>query len=352
MSSTATGAALSLVTATLWAISPVIMASAGRRIGALNVNLLRIAIATGFFLVLLPIYSMLIEGPIAAPSAAALWLLVLSSLTGMVVGDFFYYETLVLMGPRRAVQMTTLAPVASVLFAWLWLNERLSWQALCGIALVLASIAFATWIDRKPPREDAREPGRISGRGVLCGLAAAAAIGLGAVFTRQAFQVDDSLDSILAALLRVGSAAIVLWMIPLFSGGIRRTVAHLGDGAVCLRVISGTATGAFGGLLFYVMAFKYAPAGVVSTLAAMSPLLVIPIVSLRYRARIAVPIVIATVSAIAGVALIVWKPEVTNGGAVEPQKTITTAPAMGPPSTRQSGRAGLRAASQSSAAPR
>ena len=39
-----------------------------------------------------------------------------ASVTGMVVGDFFYYETLVLMGPRRAVQMNTLAPVASVIW--------------------------------------------------------------------------------------------------------------------------------------------------------------------------------------------------------------------------------------------
>lgn len=329
MSSTATGAAFSLVTATLWAFSPVIMASAARRIGAQNVNLLRIAIATGFFLVLLPVYALLTEGSVPAPSSAAVGYLVLSSLTGMVVGDVFYYETLVLMGPRRAVQMTTLAPVASVIFAWLWLDEWLSWQALCGIALVLGSISLATWIDRKP-REQSREPGHVSAKGVLCGLIAATCIGLGAVFTRQAFQSDASLDSILAALLRVGSAAVVLWMVPLLRGGIGRTLSHLGDRAVRLRVISGTATGAFGGLLFYVMAFKYAPAGIVSTLAAMSPLLVIPIVSLRYRTWIATPIIIATVTAIAGVALIVWKPEVTNGGAA-PTTTTTTAPATARP---------------------
>jgi drug/metabolite transporter (DMT)-like permease len=322
MSSTATGAACSIVTATLWAISPVIMASAARRIGAQNVNLLRIAIATCFFLLLLPAYALLVKGSIAAPTGLALWYLVLSSLTGMVVGDFFYYETLVLMGPRRAVQMNTLAPVASVVFAWLWLDERLAWQALAGIGLVLASVSFATWIDRKP-QEDSREPGHVSGKGVLCGLAAAACIGMGAVFTRRAFQSDAGLDSILAALIRVGSAAAMLWTIPLFRGRVVATALHLADPAIRLRVISGTATGAFGGLLFYVMAFKYAPAGVVSTLAAMSPLLVIPIVSLKYRARIAAPIVVATVTAIAGVALIVWKPEVTTG----PLPTTTTAPA-------------------------
>ena len=335
MTPTATGAAFSLVTATLWAISPVIMASAARRIGAQNVNLLRIAIASGFFLVLLPIYVLFIKGSIATPAPIAVWHLLLSSVTGMVVGDFFYYETLVLMGPRRAVQMNTLAPVASVIFAWLWLGERLSAPALCGIALVLGSISFATWIDRKPS-ENSREPGHVSGKGVACGLAAAACIGLGAVFTRRAFQSDTSLDSILAALIRVGSAAVMLWMIPLVRGNVVRTASHLLEPSVRLRLISGTATGAFGGLLFYVMAFKYAPAGVVSTLAAMSPLLVIPIVSLRYRTWIATPIVIATVTAIAGVALIVWKPEVTRAEAPA-LPTTTPAPSTEPPSTRPGG---------------
>jgi drug/metabolite transporter (DMT)-like permease len=336
MSTTATGAALSLITAMLWAISPVIMASAARRIGAQNVNLLRIAIATAFFLLLLPVYALLVKAPIPAPSAAAVGYLVLSSLTGMVVGDFFYYETLVLMGPRRAAQMNTLAPVASVLFAWLWMNERLSWTALGGIALVLGSISFATWIDRKP-KENSREPGHVSAKGVAFGLGAAACTGLGAVFTRWAYHEDASLDPILAATLRVGSAAVMLWMIPLYLGRVGQTVAYLADPGARLRLVAGTATGAFGGLLFYVMAFKYAPAGVVSTLAAMSPLLIIPIVSLKYRTWIAPPIVIATTTAILGVALIMWKPDVTSASPTT-MPAATAPAATAPPSTLQEGR--------------
>lgn len=346
---TATGAAFSIVTATLWAISPVIMASAARRIGAQNVNVLRIAIATAFFLLLLPVYALLVEGPLPLPSAVAIGYLVVSALTGMVIGDFFYYETLVLMGPRRAAQMNTLAPVASVLFAWLWMGERLSWTALGGIALVLGSISFATWIDRKP-KENSREPGHVSAKGVAFGLGAAACTGLGAVFTRWAYHDDASLDPILAATLRVGSAALMLWTIPVYQRRVAQTVAHLADPGARVRLIAGTATGAFGGLLFYVMAFKYAPAGIVSTLAAMSPLLIIPIVSLKYRTWIAPPIVIATATAIAGVALIMWKPDVTTANPTT-LPSATTPAATAPPSTLPEGRLPPPPSSHPSTAP-
>jgi drug/metabolite transporter (DMT)-like permease len=57
-------------------------------------------------------------------------------------------------------------------------------------------------------------------------------------------------------------------------------------------------------MIRYVSALKFAQAGVVSTLSSISPLILLPIVYLRYKSRIGWDVVAACVLAIAGVALI------------------------------------------------
>jgi drug/metabolite transporter (DMT)-like permease len=56
-------------------------------------------------------------------------------------------------------------------------------------------------------------------------------------------------------------------------------------------------------MICYVAALKYAKAGTVSTLAPMSPIMIIPLVAWRYQTRVRKRAVVA----IAGVVLISWK---------------------------------------------
>src|SRR5687768_7571258 len=103
------GVILSLFTAAAWAVAPMAFASAGRRIGAFRVNLLRIAIAT---VVLSLILALLLAIGIAVPAwrpvmprtEQVMWLAI-SGVCGMAVGDAMYYSSLILLGPRRALQL-------------------------------------------------------------------------------------------------------------------------------------------------------------------------------------------------------------------------------------------------------
>jgi drug/metabolite transporter (DMT)-like permease len=61
------------------------------------------------------------------------------------------------------------------------------------------------------------------------------------------------------------------------------------------------------GMLCYVAALKSSPAGLVSTVVATSPLVVIPLVAVRYRAKVGAGVIVAAVVAVMGVGLISWK---------------------------------------------
>src|SRR3954466_8549749 len=92
------GVGLAVSTAIVWAISPLFMASVGRRIGSQNTNLLRATLAGVVLAVaVLPAYALFRAGGLVViPTRAQAAWLVASGTVGMVVGDACYYEALVL----------------------------------------------------------------------------------------------------------------------------------------------------------------------------------------------------------------------------------------------------------------
>src|SRR4051812_40767616 len=102
------GPALALSAAALWAISPMLMASAGRRVGSFPVVLLRGLLAS--LLLLTTIAVMAAVGPAPAfPNIDQCFWLWVSGVVGMGVGDVLVYEAFVTLGPRRTTQVLVLA---------------------------------------------------------------------------------------------------------------------------------------------------------------------------------------------------------------------------------------------------
>ena len=136
--------------------------------------------------------------------------------------------------------------------------------------------------------------------------------GAGAVLGRQAFTSQPELDALAATTVRVGSAALLLWLVPIATGTVPSVVRHLRDAPIRKRILLGTIAGPIVGMICYVAALKYAKAGTVSTLSAMSPIMIIPLVAWRYRSRVRKRAILAAVIAIAGVALLSWRPAQTR----------------------------------------
>jgi drug/metabolite transporter (DMT)-like permease len=284
------------------------MASVGRRIGSQNTNLLRAALAAvTLAAVVLPLYA-LVHGGLTLPTLAQASWLIASGTVGMVIGDACFYEALVLLGARRAVKINTLAPVVGVLVGWVALGERLGPGALAGALLVIAAVAYAAFANTARPGETTTEPGGMSAVGLLCGLISAACIGLGSVLGRQAYKVAAvrPLDPIVATTLRVGCAAALLFAIAVVRRRVPAACRAMKDPAVRTRIAYGTLLGPLLGMISFVSALKFAPAGLVSTVISTSPLVILPIVAVKYRIRVSPALVAACLLAVVGVAMISW----------------------------------------------
>lgn len=295
-----TGIFLSLGTAVFWAVSPLCWASAGRRIGSLSVLYLRTWGASAILVALLPAYLAVNPGARIMPGMPQLLWMSISGLVGLVIGDALCYEAMVLLGPRRTTQAGALAPVTAVAAAWLAMDESLGVQSLLGVALVVAATFYAVTARHDP---GGREPGAVTGRGVILAALGAMAVGIGAVTGRQAFRAGP-LDAYVGTTIRMAGSGVMLLIVALLRGDVRGTCAHLRSGFVLSRIVPGIMAGPVIGMICYVTALKHMEAGLVSTVVSMSPLFILPMISFRYQSRIGWRVVAATVAALAGVAVI------------------------------------------------
>ncbi|GMU23018.1 MAG: hypothetical protein AMXMBFR13_31020 [Phycisphaerae bacterium] len=326
MSAPILGTIFSLLTAFLWAVSPLLFASAARRIGSFPVVLLRSALAAALLAGMVPLYAMITGTELGMPTRAQIGWLALSGLTGLGIGDILLYESFNLLGARRAMQVLALAPVGAILFSWIGFGETLSWQILGGIILVMTATSYAVLGGNRPDQESSREPGRVTGRGLALAAGGALFVGIGAVAARQAFRTGPDapdLDPALATAIRVISVTLFLWAVPIARGTAGNTVGYLRNPFVLSRLGPGTLAGPFGGMLCYLLALKYMEAGPVSALVALSPLFIIPMVAVIYRARIGAGVVVATAVAVVGVALICIRPVTEDQADPAPAPTTT-----------------------------
>lgn len=104
-----TGEIISLIVAVSWTITAICFEYAGKRIGALTLNIVRLLMA----IVMLAVSLKLTTGHIApwdAGQDAWMWL-ILSGAVGYVFGDFCLFNSYLLIGSRFGQLFMTLAPL-------------------------------------------------------------------------------------------------------------------------------------------------------------------------------------------------------------------------------------------------
>jgi drug/metabolite transporter (DMT)-like permease len=320
-------------------VSPFFFTGVGKRVGAFPTNLLRLGLA---FLILLALSGARAwSAPLPFPHAVVWGWLIGSGVIGLAIGDAFLYRAFISIGPERTSQIQTLAPAATAVLAWFGLHEVLSAMQLCGMALVLAGVFLATTGALAAARKArSAAPGREADPGEEIALLSAearmegavipvrtvtaalskpegylraglwAAIwsalfqGLGTVLARKAFMDQADLDPLLATTVRIGSGSLALLAYARWAGPMGPILGAWRQPGILRPLVIGTLFGPLIGMICYITALKHAPAGVVTTITFMAPLLIIPIGARLYSTRIAAATLWGAALSVAGVALL------------------------------------------------
>lgn len=286
--------------ATCWALTGVISARPAGHLGALAFNRLRQIFVT----CLLGVY-VLASGTWQQLNSENIGPLILSGIIGIFLGDTLLFATLNRVGPRRSGILFALnAPIAAVL-GFTFLGETLTPQAIAGMALVLAGVVLAILFGKRKEQIHAWEA--VTGPlwiGVALGLGSATGQALGSIIAKPI--MASGIDPFVASMVRVGIAACLLTVLIALPIPSVKPKAPLTWPIFLLTALTGIIALAIG-MTLLLFALSGGKVGIVSTLSATSPVLILPMLWLRTGERPAAGAWLGAALVVAGMALLFVK---------------------------------------------
>ncbi len=304
------GPAAGVATSVLWSFTALSFTAAGKRIGATAVNTTRIGLA----IVWLGITHRLLSGSWIPPACAGqVWLLALSGLLGLTIGDLALFRSFVDIGPRLAMLIMTTAPLLAAIFGWVVLDETLGGIAWLGMGLTIGGVA---WVVLERPADVSARRRRV--RGLVLALIGAVCQAAGSLLSKSGMghgwlPESQFLSPQAAALVRMFFAGVfslptIVWLArrprPIASSpqaalATRREV-HLGY----IFTFIGSIVGPYLGMWMSLEAFHRTPLGVGQTLCSLSPVIILPLVIAVQKERVTVRAALGAVAAVLGTGLL------------------------------------------------
>lgn len=286
-----------LTAALCWSFGGLLSTTPTRAFGALRFNRIRLGIVT---CVLVAVVAA--TGSWRTISLHSALVLALSAMIGIFIGDTLLYATLKRIGPRRTgILFTTNAPM-TVIVGYFFLNESLPAATTAGCFLIMIGVLLAVFCGTASSQKHAFE--KVQGSltvGIALGFLSALCQSISVLIARPV--MASGVDAVAASALRVGTAAMALNLI-LMLQPLRKGVAVPISGRLmwltCMSGIVGMALG----MTFLLFALAHGPAGLVSTLSATSPILILPILWIATRERPAPGAWVGAFLAVSGVACI------------------------------------------------
>jgi drug/metabolite transporter (DMT)-like permease len=302
-----------LFTALLWSVSSLLFAAAAIRVGWFTLNVSRLAMAA-FFLSLL----VLIVRPDFHISSRQLFLLAISGIIGLAIGDGFLFRAYEDVGARITMLIMSLAPAFAALLARIFLGETLNVWALAGMVITLAGIglviatrnngdsvvdgAAAGTATVRPAAAPAFSKRNVT-TGFFCATLASVGQAAGLTLSKLAFN-EAAVNGFFAALVRIAASLAILLPIVLMKGRSRVFAAYRQDRRALALTGAGAIFGPFLGISFSLISVTFTSVAISSTLMATVPIMMLPLVRVIYKETLSWRAIAGAVIAVAGVGLL------------------------------------------------
>ena len=211
-----------------------------------------------------------------------LWLLAVSGLVGIFLGDSALFGCMNRLGPRRSGVLFACHALFSALLAWAWLGETFVGQALVGGGLLVAGVMMAiVWGKR---RDEVHVWEQVKGPlwvGVALGLLAALCQAVATLMLKP-LMATGTVDPVAASAVRMATALVahsLLWL----SGWRTARCAQPMTWAMLGRTAFNAALAMGLGMTLILTALQGGKAGLVAVLSSVTPVLVLPLLWLVYR---------------------------------------------------------------------
>ncbi|MDJ0875834.1 MAG: DMT family transporter [Desulfobacterales bacterium] len=290
------GEIAALLTALSWTATMMAFEAAGRRVGSLNVNFLRVVIASVF----LAVFGYLQRGlwlPFDASPHNWIWLSV-SGLIGLTLGDICLFRAFILVGARIAALVMAFVPVISALISWLFLGEILSRLDQTGMLLTTSGIIMVVTGKRADSSGTRRG---YSLMGLLMALGGALGQAVGLVFSKYGMGAYDAFAANHIRLLAALAGFVLLFTLT----GRWRKLAHATRHPSGMAYTTlGSFFGPFVGVSLSLYAVQHTQVGIAATIIALVPIFIIPPSMILKKEKIGLRDLVGAILAVGGSALL------------------------------------------------
>ncbi|HOZ29559.1 MAG TPA: DMT family transporter [Bacteroidales bacterium] len=292
------GEIFALITSVCWTISSLSYESAGKKIGSVPMNLIRMSMA----LIYISLYTLIFRGfvlPVDADFNTWLWLL-LSGLVGFVIGDIMLFQSFVIIGARISMLVMSMVPPITAIMGWIILGETMTGQQIFAMMITISGIVMV--LLKRKKNNSVKNKSGLSTTVVGLLLAFGGALGQagGLVISKKGM---GNYDAFAASQIRIIAGVVGYIIIISFAGLWKKTLSGLKNVSAMKAVSLGSFVGPFLGVSFSLLAIKYTTTGIAATLTSLAPIIIIFPSVIINKEKVAFMEVFGAVISVIGVAL-------------------------------------------------
>ncbi|MCM0648553.1 DMT family transporter [Clostridium swellfunianum] len=290
------GELAAFATAVCWTATPIAFEAAGKRIGSLTVNFIRLLIA----FVLIGIFTFVTRGmflPMDATSTNWTWLTV-SGIIGFVIGDLFLFEAYVRIGARISLLIMAAVPPITAMAGFLMLGETLTLMDMLGMFITVGGIALVILVKGN---QDKKVKLSHPLKGIIYAFIGALGQSFGTVYSK--FGMGEY-NAFAATQIRIIAAIVGFTIVVTVRKHWRQICIGLKDFTAMRHIVIGSVFGPFIGVSLSLLAVQHTTTGVASTITSISRILIIPISIFIFKEKISSKEVLGALITIVGVSFL------------------------------------------------
>jgi len=290
------GEMAALAAALCWTITAVAFETAGKKVGSISVNLIRLV----FAFVLISIYNLFSRGmllPLDASNSAWLWLTI-SGIIGFVIGDLFLFQAYVEVGARISMLIMSTVPPITAITGFILMGEKITPLGLVGMLITIGGIAIVV-LTKNPDDKKVRLSHPI--KGLIFAFIGALGQAFGLVFSKFGM---GSYDPFAATQIRIIAAIIGFSIVITILKKWGELFVAFKNRRAMKFISIGSFFGPFIGVSLSLLAVQHASTGIVSTITSITPILLIPVSIILFKEKVFPKEIFGAIITLLGISLL------------------------------------------------
>ena len=296
MLSSKIGEIAALSTAFCWAIMGLFFESAGKRVGSLAVNFIRLV----FGFLFISVFTYFFRGqlfPVDASLHNWTWLGV-SGIIGFFLGDLFLFQAYIEIGTRISLLILASSPPLTALLGYIFLGEKVSILGVFGMLVTFLGIAIVI-LSKETGERKFKFTHSI--KGIFFAFLGSLGQSLGSIFSKVGM---DGYNAFAATQIRIIAGFIAFVVLFLFLNRWSDLKVAVKDRSAMILIACGAVLGPFLGVSFQLISLQYTTAGISATIISIMPIIIIPFSIIIYKEKISAKEILGAALSVIGVGVL------------------------------------------------